>query len=370
MPRSLHQVALGVCAFALPDPGDDRTLTIQLFPAGQFRPTDGRPLPVDSWFIDAAAAARVIAALGTRKNLPVLDYEHQTLHAESNGQPAPAAGWIKSLEWREGEGLFGVVELTARAAQMIHDGEYRYVSPVFLFNGKTGAVESIEMAAITNHPALDGMQPLALRAAARFQIGDDSMNALTKALYLALALADNATEDQAIAALTKHFEADPLTDVRKALGVADDADPTAVTAACKALVARPVAKPDPAQFVAVATFEHVKSELAALTAKINTRDVEELVEAGLADGRLLASQREWATELGASNLTALTKYLASTTPMAALTGAQTKGKQPEPKSADALTASELAVCKATGITPKDYAASKADIASTATTAED
>ena len=34
----------------------------------------------------------------------VIDYEHQTLNSLWNGQPAPAAGWIKELEIRENTG--------------------------------------------------------------------------------------------------------------------------------------------------------------------------------------------------------------------------------------------------------------------------
>jgi len=38
----------------------------------------------------------------------VIDYHHQTLLAEKNGQPAPAAGWFDALEWREGDGLYAI----------------------------------------------------------------------------------------------------------------------------------------------------------------------------------------------------------------------------------------------------------------------
>ena len=82
-----------------------------------------------AWRIDAASAQHVIQRFKARGKPPVIDYEHQTLHKEENGQPAPAAGFFRSLEWREGEGLFAQVELTARAKQYIADGEYRYVIP-------------------------------------------------------------------------------------------------------------------------------------------------------------------------------------------------------------------------------------------------
>jgi phage I-like protein len=77
---------------------------IQLLPAGKFRATDGRPKDVEAWFIDAEAAAIIIKEIEGRDNRLVIDYEHQTLRTVENGQPAPAAGWFKKLEWREGEG--------------------------------------------------------------------------------------------------------------------------------------------------------------------------------------------------------------------------------------------------------------------------
>ncbi len=98
----------------------------------------------------------------TRADDFVIDYEHQTIQASKNGQPAPAAGWFKRLEWREGQGLFAVdVRWTARAAAMIVAREYRYISPVFGFDPTTGEVQSLQSAAITNNPALDGLTDIA-----------------------------------------------------------------------------------------------------------------------------------------------------------------------------------------------------------------
>ena len=99
-------VAVAACLFdaaGLQDAGAapaGRVLT-QITPAGDFGPSDGRALDVPAWRVDAAIAARVIAAHNPAQPL-VIDYEHQTLHAESNGQPAPAAGWIHALRWIDG----------------------------------------------------------------------------------------------------------------------------------------------------------------------------------------------------------------------------------------------------------------------------
>lgn len=357
MARSL--IALAACTFAL-SASADNTVQIQLTPAGDFKPWDGRELKPGRWHIDQAVAAAVIERFGARKNPRVLDYEHQTLHKERNGQPAPAGGWITGLEWREGQGLFGTVELTARARQAINDGEYKFVSPVFSYDQATGDVLDVRMAALTNEPGIDGMDPVALQAAATALFSDHEetpMNKLFLAVCAALALnTTNTTEDQAIAALTAHLGSDPLADIRKTLGVDDKADATAI---CTAIQARGTTEVDPAKFVPVSVVESLKTDLAALTAKVQGADVDALVGAGLADGRLLKAQEGWARDLGKSNIAALSAYLDTAAPIAALTRTQTDGKKPVVDEANGLNADELAVCTATGIDPKDFAASKA-----------
>lgn len=359
-------IALAACAFALTGSlTKDNEMLVQLTPAGDFKPDDGRELPVDAWHIDAAIANKVIARFGAKRNPRVLDYEHQTLKKEENGQPAPAAGWITQLQWEDGQGLFGMVHLNARARASIEAGEYRYISPVFTYDRRTGDVLDIQMAALTNTPAIDGMQPLELRAAATFGIHsqeEEPMNKLLAAVVAALALAATTDEDAAVAALNAHFKADPLAGVRKALGVADDAKPEAIVAACSAIKTKAdTATADPAKFVPIASFESLKTELAALTSKVRDDDVAQLVETGLADGRLLPAQKDWATSLGKKDVAALTAYLDSAQPIAALTRSQTHGKPPEKTDANphALTESELAVCSATGISAEDFAKSKA-----------
>jgi len=136
--------------------------TIRLIPAGIFRATDGRPAGLAGWVLTASNAAAIITAAASRTDDFVIDYEHQTMQSSKNGQPAPAAGWFKRLEWREGQGLFAVdVRWVARASSMIIAREYRYVSPVFGFDTKTGEVQSLHGAAITNNPALDGLTDIA-----------------------------------------------------------------------------------------------------------------------------------------------------------------------------------------------------------------
>ena len=144
---------------------------LRILPAGSFRTKDGRPAAttaarITDWHLDASIAAQVLSVPPANAAGYVIDYEHQTLNKEKNGQPAPAAGWFRGLEWREGSGLFmAKIEWTERARTMIAGGEYRYLSPVFHFNQQTGAVTAIHSVALTNDPALIGLVDLAAASA-------------------------------------------------------------------------------------------------------------------------------------------------------------------------------------------------------------
>ncbi|PKL96808.1 MAG: hypothetical protein CVV18_00330 [Gammaproteobacteria bacterium HGW-Gammaproteobacteria-8] len=359
-------VAVAPCAFglvsnAITGAADHPTIEVQVTPAGAFVPRDGRDMLVSAWRIDSAIAAQVIARFRANITPLVLDYEHQTLNAEFNGQPAPAAGFFRELVWRDGQGLFATVELTARAAQFVRDGEYRYFSPIFSYDSQTGAVLKLEMGALTNNPALDGMQPAALRAAARFGLNhnqeSNTMDLLAEIRTLLGLSADAADADILDAIKAATTKPDQSAALRAELGVADDAGADAVLAACRALK---TTRPDPARFVPVATVDEMRSQLAALSARVLQTDLDALVQPALADGRLLAPQEAWARELGASNIASLKTYLDAAKPIAALKGSQTKGEPPASSDGDAnLNAEELAVCRATGIDPIAFAKARA-----------
>lgn len=156
---------VGACAFELRASAAE----VQLLPAGRFRAVDGRPREVDAWVIDAPIAERVIARAAARAGDLVIDYEHQTLRTEKNGQPAPAAGWFPgaALTWREGRGLFaGAVRWTGQARAYILAREYKYLSPVFAYNRQTGEVLQLLHVALTNTPGIDGMADVVETAAA------------------------------------------------------------------------------------------------------------------------------------------------------------------------------------------------------------
>lgn len=304
---------------------------LQLLPAGEFAARDGRPGPGRRWRLSAQEAARLVAQASARRTPYVVDYEHQTLNSEHNGQPAPAAGWFKTLEWRE-DGLFAVdVDWTAKARAMIEAGEYRFISPVFSYD-EQGRVTALHMAALTNNPALDGMAAL---AAAKFTPTAEERQTMNEELKKLLGL-DGEPSDEQIQAATAALAA----------RLAEQDQQIA------ALKAKP-AGVDPAKYVPVAAVEEIRQELATLKSEAQGRAVDELVGAALGDGRLLPAMEGWARDLGKKDLAALKNYVAQAQPIAALGGMQSNGRAPDNQPGQ-LSAEELAVCKQLGICAADF----------------
>jgi hypothetical protein len=98
-----------------------------------------------------------------------IDYDHAIEFAAGNGDPCPAAGWIRAIDDapdRQGI-LWCSVDWTERARKMIAAREYKYVSPVVdptARDNKTGEAQgwTLTSAALTNTPVLQGMPALVL----------------------------------------------------------------------------------------------------------------------------------------------------------------------------------------------------------------
>jgi len=366
-------IALAACAFVLPL-AEDSTAWLQLLPSGAFKPVDGRAMDVPHWTIDDTTAADVIARSKARQTLAVIDYEHQTLNKHENGQPAPAAGWFLDFEWREGSGLWGQAFLTERARALILAGEYRYFSPVFSYDPKSGQVLQIEMGALTNTPALDGMEPLARLeqlAAACFGFLDKGKRpedtTMDKTLRAALGLKEDADEAAAIAALNQlkaqqAAQSQLLAALKKALKVTDEAQ---LLAACNRLPSPPPPlppagegshNPDPAQFVPMEAVKDLAEKVAALSMQVSGSAVDKLVGEALADGRLLPAMEGWARAYGQQDRAGLEAFLNQAAPLAALTRLQ--AANPPPADGLNLSADERKAAELIGLSVADFAKAK------------
>ena len=164
------------------------------------------------------------------------------------------------------------------------------------------------------------------------------MNPLLKALLEGLGLADNVTEAAATAAVA----------ALKAQAAAADGLTTQV-AQLKA------AKPDPAQFASVEVVNQLNTEIAALKLNQSGRDVDELLSAAVALGKVAPVVVPVWRAIGLADMAQLKVLIEKTPANPALAGAtQTNGNAPTKSTSTELTADELAVCKATGLSPEQF----------------
>lgn len=228
---------------------------VMLIPAGIFSGRDGR----GPYRLDAAA---VIAAFERGAvDLPV-DYDHQTLEADAKAGPLPAAGWIKALEVREGA-LWGRVEWTPKAAALIADREYRYLSPVFRHD-KTGRVLALEGAGLTHYPNLE-LKPVAHKKGPA-RMSED----LFERLVMMLNLPMTTTPEELVAELQKAI--DQLATLK---------------------MEAQSRQPDPAEWVPMAQHKVVAESLAKLQAEIAAQKAEALVTAAMRAGKLAPALEDW-----------------------------------------------------------------------------
>ena len=304
-----------------------------LIPAGSFDAPEGAMMGEGPWVLDAEGGAALAAKLHERgRDLPV-DFEHQTLLASKNGQPAPAAGWIAAADivWREGVGLVATaIRWTERAAAWIGEGAYRFLSPVFRYT-ESGAVMDLLHVALTNNPALPNLPEVRLAAASFMsQEASNSMNDLRERVLYLLDLPITTTDEDLIGELDK----------LKALvtGAEGTAATTGLVAGINsrneriaALTAELAAAPP------VAALNALQAEIAALRQAEAERERSSLIEPALLDGRIPVALKEWA---GGLELAALKTYLDGAKPIAALTGTQTQGRAPggDPAAPNGFTA--------------------------------
>ncbi|WP_215907512.1 phage protease [Thalassospira marina] len=344
---------IAVCAVSLDRAQGDLK---RLMPAGTFSAPRGAMSGQGPWHLDQQSATALIASARNRSTNIVIDYEHQTLMAAENGKPAPASGWVdpKTLEWRE-DGLYGVIKWTAAAKAMIDAEEYQYLSPVFPYDANGTPLDLLQIA-LTNTPAIHGLDQRAL-AAARAALPSDSEHSQPetdemdlKILLEALGLPDDTTETNAlktVAALKAGN--DQLAALRAELGLKDGDDAKPAIAALKATPAGSVPQP---------VYDELKTQLAALKASGEESERNRLIEDGMADGRIAGkATADW---LRTQPIAVLKSHLADATPLAALKGMQSAGKEPDKKAGAAgLSDNDLAVCKQMGISPEEYAKANA-----------
>lgn len=274
--------------------------------------------------------AQVVAAFAAnRAHLPI-DIEHAQFLMAPEGMPAPASGWIEEVAVRDGA-VHARVSWTPRGSELVANREYRFISPVFTFDDKTGEIIALKGAGLVNRPNL---QLPALNSE-----GKPAMNWLK--LLAALGLPETATEDDAVAAV-----AALKTEKETALNQAKS--------------------PPLSLFVPRADFEaainretKAKADLAALEAKTRDAEIEAVVGEAVAKGQITPATKEYhlaacRTEDG---LKAFKEMIAKVpvNPVAAASGLDDK----KADQGAALSESQLALCRDLGLTEAEFIAAQA-----------
>lgn len=195
---------------------------IPLLPAGpEIQTVDARgPYRI----VDAAALIRSSAG----HPLPI-DENHAIDIKGPRGEPSPAVGRIVEMEAREDGSIWGRAEWNTAGQHLMAERAYVGVSPVIIHDGAKRII-GIARASLTNKPNLRGLTALHME-------NDMSMSAVAKAL----GLAEDATEDQILAAIAGIRKPDgtatalqsQIGQIGVALGLADSAAPDAIIAAAK-----------------------------------------------------------------------------------------------------------------------------------------
>ena len=253
--------------------GEAGLASIQILPYGWVETDKGK------FLVDEQAIDLIMQEFAAKKNDKVIDYEHQTLE----NVIAPAAAWIKRLENKGKDGLWGDVEWTPRAAEFVKNKEYKYLSPVVFARKSDGRAVVLHSCGLTNTPAIDGMHPIANK-----ETEDDSMDYL-KMVAALLGLPETATEEdvkKAIADLqAKAQEGGQVVANKEVLSLLDVPE-TATLADVKGKI---IALKNPSGYVKAEEFK-------ALQDKLATQERDGLVELAMKSGKVAPAQKAWAEQ--------------------------------------------------------------------------
>lgn len=287
------------------------------------------------FLVDEQAWSLVQAALNRRGIEIVFDYEHQTIE----NTKAPAAGWVKEWRYTPGIGIEAKVEWTEEAAGFLAKNEYRYHSPVFYVRKSDLRLAGIHSVALTNAPKTNQLKPLLAKLGAQ---SSTEGNMDRKLLIAKLGLAEDATDDQILAALdklkTKQVAAKEVIpkEVTEALGL-EPSDTSTVVASIHAL------KQGEKTMVSKADFE-------ALQQKLAKRDAEEAVAAALKAGKITPDQKDWADNYAASDLAGFNTFVAKAPVVVPLGELNKQKTTPDDPALDATTQQ---VAKMMGVSDED-----------------
>jgi phage I-like protein len=259
-------------------------------------------------------------------DLPI-DVEHATELKAPQGEPAPAAAWIKGLEVREGGAIYGRIEWTPGGRDMVLNREYRYYSPVLIYEKESGIIRGLSSVGLTNKPNLT------VTALNHEQTKEKHMNLV--ALLAALGLPATHTFDQALNHITTL-----RSDYATALNRAETPD-----------LAKFVPR---AQFdAAVAKANNAEKGLKELKTAETEKAINSEIDAALKAGKIVPATKEFYIGMcrQEGGLESFRQFVAAAPVIA---GDTDLDSTPPETTGKALNAAQKEVCAAMGMTEDDY----------------
>lgn len=235
---------------------------VHLFPAGEMTGRDGRRFNL----ADPQAVIHAFAQASV--DLPV-DYEHQSdKPGVAQAGPVPAAGWIKELK-ADALGLWGRVEWTAQARELIAAKAYRYLSPSFMYVKVGGVITRLKGAGLVHNPNLQ------LRALASQEDDMNDDTGFLQRLVTFLKLPEGTTEQEVF---DKLAEIGPLVE-------------KTATAAIEMVI------PDPAKYVPIEAVADLMKDRNEGRATQRAEHASAKVKDAMERGYISPAMTDWATAL-------------------------------------------------------------------------
>lgn len=316
-------LAAAACSFDLTTSSNQ----LVLIPEGSFRGLDGRPFDAPAWILTPELGHAIAYSLNQRNIDMVIDYEHSTLKAQETGEPAPAAGWLKAkgFTYIEGIGLCSSqFTWTEKAKGFIESEEYKYLSPVFMYN-KNGEIAALLHVALTNTPNLDQLPEARLAAAAQDFLSqkkeDSRMEEFLKLMCKSLGLPETATCEELVTAANSAF-----IKFDGALGTTLTTGQTLSAAIDKAIELKTAANSqvDPSKFVPMSVYQEAIAKAGNAEAANKAKEIDDLITAACSDGRLTGEVTiNWVKEQAKTNPDFVKTHIESLPKIAALTQKQT-----------------------------------------------
>ena len=312
---------------------------IEVMPAGTFMGVDGR----GPWTLKDAAAV-VSASSEAGRPVPV-DYNHQTVFAVINGSASPAAAWIDRFEVREGA-IWAHVDWTADGAHAVASKAYRFISPTFRHDTKTGEIQKIVSVALVNNPNIAELPAIASQTG-------DTMDELLQALRTALGLSNDADQAAILAACRSSATetASALQPLAVELGLAGNASVADIAASARTKLA--TGTPDPAKFVPMAAFAELQGQVAELRGTAAQDKATTAVNAAMQAGKVTPALKDWALSYAAKDPVGFDGWVANA-PAVVKPGGSTMTGAPPAADAASLDEAGVAVCAALGISHEAF----------------